>query len=59
MRWMTRRGVRSRRSKSEQRVSAMMAAPDILAGEHAEVDAERYHNMDGDDRSFEHEEVCT
>ena len=47
-----------REEQKEERVEAMMAAPDILAGEHAEADAERYHNLDDDDRSFEREEVC-
>jgi len=47
-----------REEQKEEQAKAMMAAPDMLAGDHAEVDAERYHNQDDDDRSFEHEEVC-
>jgi len=45
-----------RDEQKEERVEAMRAAPDMLAGEHAPADAERYENMDDDDRSFEHEE---
>jgi Leucine-rich repeat (LRR) protein len=47
-----------REEQKEERVKALIAAPDMLAGEHAPLEVDRYHNLDDDDRSFEREEVC-
>jgi hypothetical protein len=47
-----------RAEQKEERVKAIIAAPDMLAGEHAPLEVDRYLNLDDDDRSFEREEVC-